>query len=155
MGLQMFRKVVVGTIVIITVLLVATFGYRSLTRDSTNARVAEEIRQNPNGERAAKTMLLTLDDGTMYPVNFLHENNHVYVGIDGLWWREFVGEGQAVTMLIKGETNFGHAVTILDDPAYKKDIFSRLRPTVPKWLPDSLNGKLVKISLDQPSKQTD
>lgn len=136
------------------VLVLAAAGYLALTRDATNARVAEEIRQNPDGERAAKTMLLTMADGRMYPVNYLHEGNKVFMGIDGLWWRDFVGEGQPVTMFIKGETYEGHAVTKLDDPAYIKDIFSRLRPTVPKWLPDALNGKLVVITLKESADET-
>ena len=148
----MLKKLVLGTLVAVVVVLVAALGYATLNRDSTNARVAEEIRQNPDGERAAKTMLITLSDGTLFPVNFLHEGNQVFMGIDGFWWREFVGEGQVVSMFIKGETYTGHAVAILDDPAFKKKIFNRLRPTVPKWLPDWLNGKLVKITLDEPPR---
>ena len=69
------------------------------------------------------------------------------MGIDGRWWREFVGAGQPVSMYIRGETLTGHAVAKLDDPAYTADIFSRLRPTAPAWLPDWLNGKLVVITL--------
>ncbi len=129
------------------ILIIAAFGYRTLTIDDTNARVADEIRSNPDGDRARKTMLLTLQDGTMYPVNFLHEGDKVFMGIDGRWWREFVGAGQPVSMYIRGETLTGHAVAKLDDPAYTADIFSRLRPTAPAWLPDWLNGKLVVITL--------
>lgn len=131
------------------VLAIAFVGYRYSRIDDVNARVAAEIRANPDGERAAKTMLLTLSDGRMYPVNYLREDGLVFMGIDGRWWREFVGEGQPVTMFIKGEAFRGHAVTKLDDPAYKADIFSRLRPTVPKWLPDFLNGKLVVITPEE------
>ena len=130
------------------VLVIVAFGYLSLTRDSTNARVAEEVHANPDGERGRKTMLLWLEDGRMYPVNFLHEGNQVFIGIDGLWWREFKAQGQPVKMLIRGKNYSGHAVARLDDPAYKADIFSRLRPTAPEWLPDFLNGKLVVITLD-------
>ena len=50
---------------------IAFVGYKVTTVDEVNARVAEEIRTNPNGERAAKTMLLTLNDGSEYPVNYL------------------------------------------------------------------------------------
>lgn len=131
------------------VLIIAAFGYLSLTRDSTNARVAEEIRANPNGERAGRTMLIRLEDGRMYPVNFLHEGNLVFMGIDGRWWREFTGDGRPVKMFIKGGDYSGHATTKLDDPEYKADIFSRLRPAAPAWLPDFLNGKLVVITLDE------
>ena len=141
-------KILLWIVGVLVVMVLCALAYGSLTRDSTNARVAEEIRQNPDGDRAARTMLLTLEDGTMYPVNFLHEGNEVFMGIDGRWWRVFVDEGQRVSMFIKGETYTGHAVAVLDRPEYQKDIFSRLRPTVPKWLPDALNGKLVVITLD-------
>jgi hypothetical protein len=52
-----------------------------------------------------------------------------------------------VTMLIQGEVLEGHARVNLEDPALVKDVFARLRPTVPDWLPDALNGKLVTIRL--------
>ena len=137
--------------IVIVSLIVLLVGYRAVTVDATNARVAEQIRADPGGERAAKTMLLTLADGRMYPVNYLIEDNLVFMGIDGRWWREFEGDGQPVTMFIKGEEFTGHAVTKLDDPAYTADIFSRLRPTVPEWLPDWLNGKLGVITLTSAS----
>jgi hypothetical protein len=136
---------------VLLVLVLAALKYSSLTRDSTNARVAEEVRQNPAGDRAARTMLLTLEDGTMLLVNFLHEGHEVFTGIDGLWSREFVGEGQKVSMFSEGETLTVHAVTVLDRPDYQKDIFSQLRSKVPKWLPDALNGNLVVITLDAES----
>ena len=85
----------------------------------------------------------------MYPVNYLREGNLVFMGIDGRWWREFLDEGAPVEMLIRGERLAWHARTILDDPGYKADVFGRLRPTVPEWLPDWLNGKLVVISLSR------
>jgi len=48
-----------------------------------------------------------------------------------------------------------YAVVVLDDQAYVDDVFSRLRPTVPKWLPDWLNGKLVVVTLsDSPPAAT-
>ena len=129
-------------------LLVASISYIMLTRDDTNARVAKEIRASPDGDRAQKTMLLTLADGRMYPVNFLYEGNRVYMGIDGLWWREFVEEAQPVQMFIRGENYSGYARTVLDDRAYKIDVFSRLRPSVPKWLPDFLDAKFVVVTLE-------
>ena len=132
----------------VLVLIAGLVGYRAATVDATNARVAEEIRSDPNGARAAKTMVLTLDDGRVYPVNYLREDGYVYMGIDGRWWREFVDESAPVTMFIQGETYTGQARTVLDDPARVEDVFSRLRPTVPEWLPDWLNGKLVVITLD-------
>lgn len=147
----MIRKILLGSGLLLIALVLASVTYASLTRDDTNARVAQEIQSIPSGERAARTMLLTLADGTMYPVNYLHEGDEVFMGIDGLWWREFEEESKPVTMFIKGETYTGQAIAVLDRPDYIKDIFSRLRPTVPKWLPDALNGKLVAIQLDEDS----
>ena len=42
----------------------------------------------------------------------------------------------------------GTGIVILDDPVRVDDVFSRLRPTVPEWLPRALNGKLVEITPD-------
>jgi hypothetical protein len=50
-------------------------------------------------------------------------------------------------MFIQGETFEGHARVVLNDPVLVEDVFTRLRPTVPEWLPDALNGKLVTITL--------
>ena len=130
------------------VLLIIGFAYRAVRMDEVNERVAQEIREHPDGERALRSMLLYLADGTMYPVNYLKEGEQVFMGIDGLWWREFRNDGAPVRMLLRGQEYTGHARVVLDDPAYKDDIFSRLRPTVPEWLPDWLNGKLVVIDLD-------
>ena len=70
------------------------------------------------------------------------------MGIDGLWWRVFQGEGSRVQMEINDQIVTGTGVVILDDPARVDDVFSRLRPTVPDWLPRALNGKLVEITPD-------
>jgi hypothetical protein len=51
----------------------------------TNPDVAQEVRANPTGERAAKVMLLTLPSARMIPVNFLLEDGRVYAGADGRW----------------------------------------------------------------------
>ncbi len=133
----------------VLILLVGFVGYSSLTRESRNAAVAEDIRTNPDGERARRAMLVTLDDGRMYPVNYIVEGEFVFMGIDGRWWRHFQNGGSEVSMLIRGKTYTGHARVILDDPDYTADVFSRLRPAAPEWLPDWLNGKLVEIRLEE------
>ena len=51
-------------------------------------------------------------------------------------------------MLIAGEPYKGFAELAADDPAYIEDVFSRLRPTTPDWLPSWLNAQLVVITLD-------
>lgn len=138
-------KWIIGGLV---VLLMLGAGYLMLPSDDYNQRVAEEIRAEPDGERARKTVLVTLADGRMYPVNFLWEGNQVFMGIDGFWWREFVETPKPVQVFIRGQVLSGRARTVLDNPDYIADKFSRLRPTVPAWLPDWLNGKLVVIDLD-------
>ena len=111
-------------------------------------RVAQDIRDNPDGERARRAMLIYLPDGRMYPVNYLMEGDLVFMGIDGLWWRDFRDSDVPVRMLIRGQEYTGRGRVVLDNPAYVDDVFSRLRPTVPEWLPDWLNGKLVVITLE-------
>ncbi|MDA0826468.1 MAG: hypothetical protein O3A73_07945 [Proteobacteria bacterium] len=112
-----------------------------------NAAVAETLRLEPQGARAARTMLITLVDGREFPVNYLRDGELVFMGIDGLWWRAFQDPGQPVTMFIQGETFQGYARVVLNDPVLVENVFARLRPTVPEWLPDALNGKLVTITL--------
>ena len=140
------RRIIKWTSLGLLVALCAGIGYLALTAESRNARVVDEILANPEGDRAARTMLVTLADGRQYPVNYLEEDGLVFMGIDGLWWRAFADDGQPVDMIIRGRPQSGHARAVLDDPAYTADIFSRLRPTAPKWLPDWLNGKLVVIT---------
>jgi hypothetical protein len=112
-----------------------------------NPRVAAELRAAPNGERAQKVMLLTLPSGRALPVNYLREGGVVYAGADGRWWRELRGEGKEVDLVVLGETLRGRARAIEGDPARTRDVFRRLRPNAPSWLPDWLNGVLVEIVL--------
>ncbi len=134
----------------LAVLVLVPVAYITYMLTVGNAGVIEDLRENPQGERAQRAMLLTLADGTIYPVNYLREGDVVFMGVDGRWWRGFRGEGAPVTLLVQGETLTGRAQVVLDDPAYTADVFSRLRPTAPAWLPDWLNGKLVVIRLDAP-----
>ena len=112
-----------------------------------NAQVIEEIRTNPQGARAGRSMIITLADGRVYPVNYLREDDLVFMGIDGRWWRAFQGSGEPVEMLIQGQRLRGHAQVVLDNPEYVVDVFARLRPKAPSWLPLWLNGKLVVVTL--------
>ena len=143
----MVKRIALFGVCGLLVLLVLGAGYMVLTNDERNARIVAEMRADPEGARAARTMLITLASGQMYPVNYLHEGNVVFMGIDGRWWREFLGDGQPVTLWIKGESYEGHARTVIDNQAYTNEVFKRLRPTAPAWLPDWLNGKLVVITL--------
>ncbi len=136
-------------LLVLGILAIVVVGYGFYQIQVANPNVAEELVRNPQGPRAQKVMMLTFPDGKSIPVNYLRVGDQVYVGADGPWWRSFRGQGAPVTLMIKGETLTGQAVVVLEDPAYTKDVFSRLRPSVPKWLPDWLNGKLVVITLNE------
>ena len=136
----------VALIVLVTLTLLIV-GYGVYVTSIGNSGVVAELKQNPMGERAERAMLLTFPDGKTIPVNYLREDNRVYAGADGAWWRAFEGEGATVTLLIQGEALTGHATVELRDQEFIDDVFSRLRPTVPEWLPDWANGKLVIVDL--------
>ena len=139
------RYIALGLFVIAVAVLAIWLPQRA---ERTNALVIAEIQTNPGGKLAARSMVITLADGRVYPVNYLREGNLVFMGIDGRWWRAFRGDGQQVEMLIQGQLLIGSARVELDDQAYIDEVFARLRPKVPSWLPDWLNGKLVVITLD-------
>ena len=138
-------KILLGIFLALAVLVVGYLGY---LRFIGNANVMAELKSGDGGERARKVMIITLPDATELPVNYLREQDKVFVGVDGLWWREFREGPTPVTMLIRGERLTGQALAILDDPDYTADVFSRLRPTAPTWLPGRMKGVLVEIALD-------
>ncbi len=127
---------------------VLLYGAFVLLTQLANRSVTRELRDLPQGERARKVMLLTLPSGRTIPVNYLREADVVYAGSDGRWWRELRGDGAPVLLEICGEALRRHARAIENDSARTQDVFARLRPTVPSWLPDWLNGVLVEIRLD-------
>ena len=109
----------------------------------TNPRVIGELREDPQGERAQKVMLLTLPSGKALPVNYLRDGGTVYAAADFPWWRELRGEGGRGSVLIRGETLHGQIRVVEDDPELRESVFARLRPTAPRWM-----GTLVVIELD-------
>ena len=135
-------------LILFGLLLVLVGGYILYSRTVVNERVVQEITTNPEGDRAGIVMLLNLPTGKQIPVNYLRENGKVYAGADGPWWREIAVTGSPVQVMIRGESLAGVARVILDDQAYVDDVFSRLRPTVPEWLPDWANAKLIEVRLD-------
>ena len=137
--------------IVLGLLLLAYIGLLVYTRLIFNPRVAEEISTDPQGERAAIVMLLAFPDGRELPLNYLREGSRVFAGADGRWWRAFRDGNVPVTLLIRGETLTGKARVVLDDPGYRREVFLRLRPDVPKWLPEWLDGHLVVIDLDDQS----
>ena len=133
---------------IVGLLVVVLLGGRIYYSVSFNPKVAQELQDSPDGERAELVMLLTFPDGSVLPVNYLREGDQVFAGADGRWWRAFRAGNVPVKVFIKGEEYTGKARTVMDDPEYTRDVFKRLRPNVPKWLPDWLNAYLVVIDLD-------
>ncbi len=135
--------------IVVGLLIVLLLGVGRYYTASVNAQVAKELRDSPDGERAQLVMLLTFPDGRELPVNYLRQGNRVFAGADGRWWRAFRDGDVPVKVLIKGQELSGRARTVMDDPEYTRDVFERLRPNVPSWLPDWLNAYLVVIDLDQ------
>lgn len=136
-------------LIVLAVLVVAFVALGFLFGPIVNPGVIEELRTDPQGERAGIVMLLTLPDGRVLPVNYRREGDQVFAGADGHWWRALREGDVPVTVTIRGETLPGRARVVFDDPEYKRDVFARLRPNVPKWLPKWLDGELVVVDLDR------
>lgn len=141
------KKILIALAVVILLLVLMPIGGKVYYALVVNPEVTAELRNSPESERAKKVMLLSLPDGKELPVNYLRKGNLVFVGADGAWWKTLQADGK-VTLYIQGQGYEGSAKVILDQPDYVKRIFSELRPTVPKWLPDFLNGKLIEIQID-------
>jgi hypothetical protein len=111
-----------------------------------NPRVSRELVEQPDGERAAKVMLVTLPSGRRIPVNYLREGAMVYAAADGSWWKELAGGPFPVTLLVRGETLAGDARAVRDDRDYTEHVFAKLRPNAIQGF-----GTLVEIRLDEPA----
>ena len=130
-----------GALAIATVVLLA-MSYWLFVVYIGNPRVIRELMEQPDGARARRVMLLTLPSGRSIPVNYLREDDMVYAGADGGWWRELRGDEVPVTLLLRGEALAGTARAVLDDPAYRHDVFDKLRPNAIESF-----GTLVEIRL--------
>lgn len=131
--------VAIGIATLLALAIPAAFFYYGQV---ANPRAVAELMEEPTGLRAQKVMLLTLPSGRRLPVNYLAEDNRIYAGADGRWWKELAGGTFDVTVWVLGETRAGRAKVVEDDPNYTKDIFSRLRPSA---LPGT--GRLIEILL--------
>ena len=119
-----------------------------------NPKVVVELQTEPTAERAQRVMLLTLPTGKTIPVNYLKEGNTVFVGADGRWWREFRDKGKDVEFFLQGAALNGRAVAITNDPEYRDEVFSRLRPTAPAWFPEWLKGHRQRLLSNYHSRKT-
>ncbi len=132
-------RIGIAVVVVVACLPVAVWLYFG---QIANPRITRELETDPDGERARKVMLVSLPSGRRLPVNYLRKGGMVYAGADGRWWKELVGEGFDVEVLIRGERLPGRARAVLDDPAYTARIFQELRPNAIEGF-----GTLVEIRL--------
>lgn len=144
------RKILIWVIAVAAGLATVAGAYLLFATNVANQDVVQSILNNPQGPIARRVMLLTFPDRTVIPLNYLQEGKRIYVGADGRWWRTFRDGNVPVQVLVRGESLPGLATAILDDPALTQNVFSRLRPDTPEWLPDSLNGVLVVIDILDP-----
>jgi hypothetical protein len=140
MGEKMMKML--GWGVLALALLVA--GYTVVGRTILNPRVLRELREHPQGARAAKVMALSLPSGKTIPVNYWQDAETVYAAADFPWWRELRGEEHPVRVLIRGESRMGRGRAVEDDPVLREKVFARLRPSAPAW-----TGTLVEIVLEE------
>ena len=136
----MFIRIALGAGVFIVTLIVATWAYYEYV---ANPRITRALIESPHGERASKVMLLELPSRRRIPVNYLRENDRIYAGADGRWWKEIDGEGFTVSLVVRGEALTGRARAVRDDPDYTERIFAKLRPNAIKGF-----GTLIEIQLD-------
>ena len=104
-----------------------------------------ELRANPQGELAETVMILTLPDGEDIPVNYVREDQMVYTGADGFWWRQLRGEGARVGVFIKGDDLSGIGRAVEEDKERAKEILQKVRPGY-EWLSPAVP---IEIKLDE------
>lgn len=121
-------KIVLILLAVVVVLALVPLGGFLYYDLFANPRIARELMESPDGERAKKVMLITLPSGRRLPVNYWRDGDMVYAGADGRWWKELVGEGHPVTILLRSEMLEGVARAVVDDPEYTKRVFASLRP---------------------------
>ena len=93
------KVLVVGVVALVALLV----GSACVSSWLMNPRVVRELREEPDGERAKRVMLLSLPSGKEIPVNYIRDGDTVYAAADFPWWRE-LREGGRVSVLVRGET---------------------------------------------------
>ena len=79
-------------------------------------------------------------------MNYLREDDQVFVGADGRWWRAFRDGNVPVTVFIKGQEYAGRARTVMNDPEYTREVFERLECA--EVVADWLDAYLIVIDLE-------
>ena len=108
-----------------------------------HASVTPELRAGPRGERGTNVMLISLESGKTFSVNYFREEGIVWAAADAPWWQELRGGGDGVTVVIEGETIYARARAVEDDEALRSKVFARLRPNAPSSLGVPIEIKLA------------
>ena len=99
---------------------------------------------------SGRTMLITLENRETsqpktFPVNYLREEEMVYIGSDFGWEKHLQG-GAEVRMLIRGKEYVGWALPILDDPERSTAGLRKLRPRTYK-LAEWIGSVFVEVQM--------
>ena len=71
------------SLIVLAILTLSILGYGVYVTQIGNPCVVADLKQNPMGKRAERTMLLMFSQGKTIPVNYLREGSLVYAGADG------------------------------------------------------------------------
>lgn len=131
----------------VLLLAIQSAGCATVFEHVVNPPVVEELRSEPHGSRAHRTMLLTLPDGRAIPVDYVRQGDRLYAVSGFRWWRTLRG-GKRVTVFIRGERLTGVGDVFQGDAAVETNMLSRLKMPVLGIPPAWTGGALVEIVLD-------
>ena len=117
---------------------------------AANPFVSAVLRSERHGLLSGGVMLITMqrrDSPEMktFPVDYLREDDMVYVGCDSGWWKHLEG-GAEVRMLIQGTEFAGWATPIVDDAERSLAGFRKLRPWTYKRA-EWMGGVFIEIRI--------
>lgn len=115
-----------------------------------NPVVTTILQSDHHALLSGRTMLLTLENRETsqpktFPVNYLREEEMVYIGSDFGWEKHLEG-GAEVRLLIQGEEYVGWALPILDDPERSAAGLRKLRPGTYK-LAEWIGSVFVEVQM--------
>ena len=117
---------------------------------AANPLVSTVLRSGRHGLLSDGVMLITMQrrdssDMKTFPVDYLREDDIVYVGCDSGWWKHLEG-GAEVRMLIQGREFVGWAIPIVDDAERSGVGFRKLRPWTYKRA-EWMGGVFIEIQI--------